>query len=102
MLSSQGLKMLSPDIFASPLPAGRLKRISVLNIVRGGFLSCVFPGVRYLVYGKRFLLATIYARILLRGTILNRTYGTDRHLPGIYFGIFTINNNIWSYTMVPP
>ena len=32
--------------------------------------------------------------VLLRGTILNGTYGTHKKLPGIYLAIFT--NNIWS------
>ena len=30
--------------------------------------------------------------------VSNRTYGTHKHLPGIYSTFFTsINNNIWSY-----
>ena len=32
---------------------------------------------------------------LLRGTIVDRTYGIHKNLPGIYFTIFT--NNIWAY-----
>ena len=32
--------------------------------------------------------------VLVRGTILNGTYGTHKKLPGIYLAIFT--NNIWS------
>ena len=42
------------------------------------------------------------SRPLLRGTILNGTYGTDKNLPGTWY-IFC-SNNIWSYqvfTMVP-
>ena len=38
--------------------------------------------------------------LLLRGTIVNRTYGTRKNLPGIYLPIFT--NNIWSYLMRSP
>ena len=39
-------------------------------------------------------------RLLLRGTIVNKTYGTHKNLPGTYLPIFT--NNIWSYfTMAP-
>ena len=37
---------------------------------------------------------------LLRGTILNKTYGTHKILPGIYFAIFT--NYIWSYLLCSP
>ena len=36
--------------------------------------------------------------ILLRGTIVNRTYGTDKK--PIYFPILT--NNIWSYLLCSP
>ena len=38
--------------------------------------------------------------ILLRGAILNRTYGTYKNLPGIYLAICT--NNIWSYLLWSP
>ena len=34
---------------------------------------------------------------LLRGTILNRTYGTHKNLPGMYFA--NLNNKIWSYLL---
>ena len=37
---------------------------------------------------------------LLRGTILNRTYGTHKNLPGIHFAIFT--NHILSYLLWSP
>ena len=37
---------------------------------------------------------------LLRGTIVNRTYGTHKNLPGICFAIFT--NTIWSYLLWSP
>ena len=33
---------------------------------------------------------------LLRGTIVNGTYGVRKNLPGIYLPIFT--NNIWYYS----
>ena len=39
-------------------------------------------------------------RLLLRGTIVNRTKGTDKNLPGIYLTIFT--NNIWSCQLWTP
>ena len=39
-------------------------------------------------------------RYLLRGTIVNRTYGIDKNLPGINLTIFT--NNIWSYQLWSP
>ena len=39
-------------------------------------------------------------KLLLRGTILNGTYGTDKNLPGIYSPIFT--SNIWSYLLWSP
>ena len=35
--------------------------------------------------------------VVLRGTVVNRTYGAHKHLSGIYFAIFT--NNIWSYSI---
>ena len=44
-----------------------------------------------------FMQACIY---LLRGTIVNRTYGAHKALPGIYLSIFT--NNIWSYLLWSP
>ena len=31
------------------------------------------------------------SELLLRGTIVNRTYGARQNLPGIYLTIFTIN-----------
>ena len=34
---------------------------------------------------------------VLRGTIVNRTYGTHKKLPGIYFPLFT--SNIWPYLL---
>ena len=34
---------------------------------------------------------------LLRGTIVSRTYGTHKNLPGIYLPFFT--NNIWPYSL---
>ena len=39
---------------------------------------------------------------ILRGTILNRTYGEHKKLSGIYFPNFTIKNNIWSYSLWSP
>ena len=38
--------------------------------------------------------------VLLRGTIVNRTYGTHKNLPGIYFAISTIKILVL-FTMVP-
>ena len=38
--------------------------------------------------------------LLLRGTTLNRTYGTHKNLPGISVAVFT--NNIWSYLLWSP
>ena len=35
-----------------------------------------------------------------RGTIVNRTYGTHKNLPGTYLPIFT--NSIWSYLLWSP
>ena len=39
-------------------------------------------------------------RVLLRGTIVNRTYGTHKILSGIYFHIFIFN--IWFYLLWSP
>ena len=41
-----------------------------------------------------FVLSTRRHPILLQGTLVNRTYGTHKNLPGICVTIFT--NNIWS------
>ena len=38
--------------------------------------------------------------LLLRGAIVNRTYGIHKNLPGIHLPIFT--NNIWSYLLWSP
>ena len=38
--------------------------------------------------------------LLLRGTVVNRTYGTHKNLPGMYLPIFT--NNIRSYLLWSP
>ena len=38
--------------------------------------------------------------VLLRGTILNRTYGAYKNLPGMYFAIFTYN--VWFYLLWSP
>ena len=35
--------------------------------------------------------------MMLRGAIVNRTYGTQKNLPGIYVPVFT--SNIWSYLL---
>ena len=38
--------------------------------------------------------------LILRRTILNRTYGPHKKLPGMYFYIFT--GDIWSSLLWPP
>ena len=39
---------------------------------------------------------------VLRGTVVNGTYGIHKNLPGMYLPIFTINNNIWCYVLWSP
>ena len=46
-------------------------------------------------FGQSNSRAAVDGALLSRGTIVNRTYGTLKNLPGIYLPMFT--NNSWSY-----
>ena len=41
------------------------------------------------------LLMVLLVLLLLRGTVVNRTYGLHKNLPGIYLTIFTIFGPIY-------
>ena len=41
-----------------------------------------------------------HKQFLLRGSVLHRTYGTHKNIPGIYLSILT--NNIWFYLLWSP
>ena len=61
------------------------------------FFSCLpsIVSVRWFQARGREGRAGPLCLLLLRRTIVNRTYGTHKTLPGIYLPIFT--SNIWSY-----
>ena len=73
---------------------GRHHRRTVGNVsavCRDLSVCCLFFLPIYLVLFSGFRSLSL----LLRGTIVSRTYGTHKKLPGIYLTIFT--NNFWSY-----
>ena len=53
-------------------------------------------------FPTEFCFLKIFRIFLLRGAVVNRTYGTHKNLPAIYFTIFTNNIDIWSYYLWPP
>ena len=86
------LKLLSP--FESAVPWAGL-----ILMLRWGGLNTKPPRHRrcdgVLVTVIRYTLP-----LILRGTIVNRTYGIHKNLLGIYLAIFT--DNIWSYWLWSP
>ena len=74
----------------------RFHPTTVENSASENRLSAV-SRLKFYVYSSTVVVGEKNTKKLLRGTIVNRTYGTHKNLPGTYFPVLA--NNILSYLL---